>query len=313
MKKFFTLIAAALVAVNVFADEKELWTGSVKSINWDGKYLMSDAGAELKNAGAQAGDELRFYVTVPADSADTWQIKLLEGHWGPTYAYYCSPKLTGNDGTPYDLTSTNYLPLKLTQEMLDSAYKQKYWGGSFLIQSNYATCTKIALKTALDWSATPKAITFGDDGFIAASEFEGLNDDAKIAFTYHVAGNPKENGVENWGLGAVCSRDEKSTVKVLDLPASGEGDFTLTCFYKDIKKALEVTPDGILFNMWSQAGGKVVGTRVKVEAYDILTESIHATKKAVDEDAPTHNLSGQRVSKSYRGIVIKGGKKYIVK
>lgn len=36
-------------------------------------------------------------------------------------------------------------------------------------------------------------------------------------------------------------------------------------------------------------------------------------KTVADENAPVYNLAGQRVGKSYKGIVIKNGKKYIVK
>lgn len=35
--------------------------------------------------------------------------------------------------------------------------------------------------------------------------------------------------------------------------------------------------------------------------------------KAADENAPMYNLAGQRVGKGYKGVVIKNGKKYIVK
>lgn len=58
-------------------------------------------------------------------------------------------------------------------------------------------------------------------------------------------------------------------------------------------------------------GLDVTKVTVSKEAEVTSVKAIEAAKAA--EDAPTYNLSGQRVSKSYRGIVIKGGKKYIVK
>ena len=42
-------------------------------------------------------------------------------------------------------------------------------------------------------------------------------------------------------------------------------------------------------------------------------ESIHNSQFTIHTDAPMFNLSGQRVSESYKGIVIVNGKKYIRK
>ena len=36
------------------------------------------------------------------------------------------------------------------------------------------------------------------------------------------------------------------------------------------------------------------------------------TKKA-DKDAPIYNMAGQRVSKTYKGVVIQNGKKFVNK
>ena len=37
------------------------------------------------------------------------------------------------------------------------------------------------------------------------------------------------------------------------------------------------------------------------------------TTEATDADAPVYNLSGQRVGKNAKGVLIKNGKKYVVK
>lgn len=41
--------------------------------------------------------------------------------------------------------------------------------------------------------------------------------------------------------------------------------------------------------------------------------SVNVEKGTLNSDAPMYNLAGQRVSKSYKGVVIQNGKKYIVK
>jgi hypothetical protein len=43
------------------------------------------------------------------------------------------------------------------------------------------------------------------------------------------------------------------------------------------------------------------------------TTGIKAVKVAEPENAPLYNLKGQRVNSDYKGLVIKNGKKYVVK
>ena len=64
----------------------------------------------------------------------------------------------------------------------------------------------------------------------------------------------------------------------------------------------------------SLGSGKMVGTTVlkKVQVYEKKkggTEAIKPVKPEKTDDA-LYNLAGQKVSSSYKGIVIKNGKKY---
>lgn len=126
--------------------EKTIWEGEVISADWSGQGLLSDAGLELKEAGATAGQVIYFYIEpLVAD----WQFKIVEGHWGPTYLAVCASAENTGDGefTPYDLAGNNgKVPLTLTQEMLDAALTQQWWGNTFLIQGNNVKCTKITLE-----------------------------------------------------------------------------------------------------------------------------------------------------------------------
>ena len=60
--------------------------------------------------------------------------------------------------------------------------------------------------------------------------------------------------------------------------------------------------------------GRIVGTTI-IKKVQVIHEGATAIKtvKAVKEDGAIYNLAGQRVSASYKGVVIQNGKKYIQK
>lgn len=122
-----------------------LWEGEAIADDWGNQpTLLTDAGPELVEAGATAGQTLYFYFE-PLE--DAWQVKIVEGHWGPTYAAICSE---GNDNngefTPYDLAGNDgKFALELTQEILDAALTQQWWGGVFLLNGDNIKCTKLTI------------------------------------------------------------------------------------------------------------------------------------------------------------------------
>lgn len=124
-----------------------LWEGEAIADDWGNQpYLLSDTGLELKDANATVGQEVRFYITAIDDN---WILKIHEGHWGPEYCGYCS---VGNDNpsaagyTEYDLDANGgYISLTLTQAMLDAAFTQQWWGGTFVADGDNVKITKITL------------------------------------------------------------------------------------------------------------------------------------------------------------------------
>ena len=128
------------------AKEIVLWEGEAIADDWGNQpNLLSDAGIELQEAGAKAGQEVRFYVTA-TDSE--WHLKIIEGHWGDTYLSYCSVGCDTNGGefVEYDLEANGgYMALTLTQEILDAAFTQQWWGGTFLGNGDNVKITKITL------------------------------------------------------------------------------------------------------------------------------------------------------------------------
>ena len=128
------------------SQEVTLWEGELVADDWANQpYALSDAGTELQQAGAQAGQIVNFYVE-PIE--DAWKLEIVEGHWGPTYMSVCS---VGNDTeggkfTEYDLAANGgKVKLTLTQEILDAAFTQGWWGGTFVLNGDNVKVTKITL------------------------------------------------------------------------------------------------------------------------------------------------------------------------
>ena len=141
---FFTVTKVTLTTE--ISQEVTLWEGELIADDWTNQpYALSDAGTELQGVGAQAGQEVIFYVE-PLEAA--WKLEIVEGHWGPTYCSYCS---VGNDTeggkfTEYDLDANGgKLKVTLTQEMLDAAYVQQWWGGTFVLNGDNVKVTKITI------------------------------------------------------------------------------------------------------------------------------------------------------------------------
>jgi hypothetical protein len=128
------------------SQEVDLWEGELIADDWGNQpYALSDAGVELAAVGAQAGQILNFYIEPLA--AD-WKLEIVEGHWGPTYCSFCS---IGNDTeggkfTEYDLDANGgKYKLTLTQAMLDAAFTQQWWGGTFVLNGDNVKVTKITI------------------------------------------------------------------------------------------------------------------------------------------------------------------------
>ena len=63
----------------------------------------------------------------------------------------------------------------------------------------------------------------------------------------------------------------------------------------------------------STDGWKDFKNIVEIEIDGIENVAVGDSNSSDSENAPMYNLSGQRVGKNYKGIVIKNGKKIIVK
>ena len=134
MKKFFTLMIMALVAMNVNAGETVLWEGEALVNGWTNQpYFLSDGGGELKMLNAAAGDVIRIYGSAPDN---TWQVEVFDGHWGKNFQCFSGQALINEDGTPkesiiVDLATMGYFDFTITDEFLTAATTSQGWGGAF--------------------------------------------------------------------------------------------------------------------------------------------------------------------------------------
>ena len=126
--------------------ERVLWEGNVDTNSgWTNiEGIGSDEGIELKAIDPQPGAILRIY----ADFSAGWQMKLLEGHWGPLYWGGADPAAAApDDGMPaYDLDANGgCVKVTITQAMLDAAYTKQWWGGTFIIQGQNFVLKKLTV------------------------------------------------------------------------------------------------------------------------------------------------------------------------
>ena len=136
-----------LTLTSEISQEVTLWEGELIADDWGNQpFALSDAGVELAAAGAQAGQTVYFYLE--QIGADPWKVQIVEGHWGPTYLSVCAFGADTESGkfTEYDLDANGgKVGIVLTQEMLDAALTQQWWGGTFILNGDNTKCTMITL------------------------------------------------------------------------------------------------------------------------------------------------------------------------
>ncbi|MBQ8152952.1 MAG: hypothetical protein IJ069_04650 [Prevotella sp.] len=215
----------------------------------DDKFIVTVSKADNSiNTGWQWGPQVFINVIIP----DNWQ-NLKDA---PTQSI--SPT-----------SETTEVAFPITQNGLD----QIALGTGIAVQGMNVVITKVELFVAPVYQDEAKTLTT-DDGFIAASEFEGLSDWAKVVFTYNIAGDV--SGYNNWGIGRIGSNDDAGDGPSVELASiavsTSTGEFSTILLMSDIKKALAATPDGIYVNFWNFGNGKCTASLVKVESFDVVSE-----------------------------------------
>ena len=141
------LIFTKIEILQEISQEVTLWEGELIADDWGNQpNVLSDAGVELAAAGAQPGQIVYFYFE--QIGADPWKVEIVEGHWGPTYKSICAvgSDTEGGKFTECDLDANGgKFGLTLTQEILDAAFTQQWWGGTFILNGDNTKCTKVTL------------------------------------------------------------------------------------------------------------------------------------------------------------------------
>lgn len=314
MKRFFTFIAAALMAVCANAS-----------------VLIDDftAGAEYNYGGTWAGnwfnqgDEMNKdvseydYVFIKFSGLtgkigfgivySEWQKK---ESWGDVF-YTDAVVLTeeaGVVGIALEKTKTYSVGVDNAENAFKGDIYAKHVRQVYLQDQGVASTITVegiwygseAEYEAMKEANTPdygegKDIVFDEWGNILASEFDGLSDDAKVEFTILVEGEAtNDNGsIVGWGIGNIKSL--KGNVNVGDLGLMKVGDNVYTYTLKQLRAALEDEADdygrqGLYWNVWNQGNAKC--SRKSVVAYDVKHEA-ESQMIIFEEDAAAGTLNGQ--------------------
>ena len=126
--------------------ELVLWEGNEDMAGWNNNYTIgTDTSPELAALNAHEGSIVRFYGTATGFEGDNeWQVKIEEGHWGGTYAAFAATE--HDEFVGWDLEANGgCMKLTLTQAMLDAAYEQKWWGGTFVVHGQNFILTKVTV------------------------------------------------------------------------------------------------------------------------------------------------------------------------
>ena len=311
MKKIFTLVMMALMAVGVNAQETVIWEGSVEA-TWNGDNTWgTDGGDELLNVNAKAGDILKFKIEPTADS---WQLWLTEGHWtkvGDENVVFA--RFTAWDNS---LDAAGYATYEITEEMLTYATTKQWWGAIFRIQGENAKLTQVVFKPAV-----PTATTTIWEGQVATG---------------------------NWASGIGIEKEKFATVKEGDIleivytvdNSEGATYFQFKTDIPDLDETLSSNASSL--NDWGCATVSATGTSFKITinsadaqklkehglyiggyyciatAVNLIQETsstgINSSKAVAQQNnAVRFNLAGQKVGAGFKGLVIMNGKKMMVK
>lgn len=308
MKKFFTLMVAAFAAVCSFAQSRTtLWEGEqILDATWP------NVGVELSNlATAKAGDNIVVTVSkVDASINSAWE-------WGSQVFLKVN---SGADGGWVDMEGTSAVGLKepgeAKFEITDKALEQFKGATSFFVQGMYVVVSKVELESAVATTSTQiwsGECVFGNwaEGFnVPAEKFADASAGDLLEFVYTTDTNTKETW---WQFKTIFSGTEETlSSNKGDLNeygctsvASGSTSYKIVLNAEDVAKLKE---KGMFVN-----GHYVIVTAVNLiqAAKDPSTGISNATILTPAKSTKIYNLAGQQVDASYKGVVIKNGKKFV--
>lgn len=308
MKKFFTLMVAAFAAVCSFAQSRTtLWEGEqILDATWP------NFGVEMSNlATAKAGDNIVVTVSkVDASINSAWE-------WGSQVFLKVN---SGADGGWVDMEGTSAVGLKepgeAKFEITDKALEQFKGATSFFVQGMCVVVSKVELESAVATTSTQiwsGECVFGNwaEGFnVPAEKFADASAGDILEFVYTTDTNTKETW---WQFKTIFSGTEETLSSNKDdlneygcaSVASSSTSYKIVLNAEDVAKLKET---GMFVN-----GHFIIVTAVNLiqAAKEPSTGISNAMILAPAKSAKTYNLAGQQVDASYKGVVIKNGKKFV--
>ena len=158
-------------------------------------------------------------------------------------------------------------------------------------------------------------LTLVEGHTILATEFDKYADDTKVKLCFENQTDPYESR-NGWGIGGFANSDNWTPTYSI---SAGDGKaFDVMVTVGDFKKAAKNGTDsyvdgqyhkaGVTFNIYNQC--KLVGAYILLEK-DPSTGISNATILTPAKSTKIYNLAGQQVDASYKGVVIKNGKKFV--
>lgn len=291
MKKIFTLLVAALAFVGVHAAEKTIWEGTYS----DGIEIASETISTFK-----AGDVLRVYVTVPEEGANFKIVYKGEANgWEET----AIPSIDSQ--WPWVNGGETYKEFALTQNDLTAMTGMNI----YIYKGDKSEVTKVTLITADD---TP--VEQGEQTVWEGSEPISWNTDVAPGTQYETVEGIFVGLAANDVVRAYTTTTYEEPQYVITYKKGDSWEWTdlntsvsngiITFTVADAQMATEIVDRGLIFR-----GQAYTLTKITVTKGGTTDINKIITNKYSDV---TYNLFGQKV-RTCRGLIIKNGKKYVVK
>lgn len=336
MKKLFTLIAAALMAVTVNAKEAiDLSSVAIDgtitftgACQWKGIAYSTtdDAGNPL-----YADKSAYKYVLVVYSGGTCGDVNVIaqynpDGTTGQYGANYYNTTVSasvnaagGLIAVPLDATHSNTINCIAFQNQNTAGtlvVKEAYFASEKEYEAAKAEADKIEKQSVIDATGGTHTLAAKDWGWDSKWLAKDVSDFNSLVFEIaSVKGHGQITIQGNDATGA------KLGDMVIDLPETTEAK-TYACDISKMKTLQQYAyqnlnkPDGDGYGVNDIAETTIVVTKVYLTSKttdQVVTGISRVVAPAASTSAPIYNLAGQRMSKTYKGVVIQNGRKYLQK
>lgn len=298
--KSYGMKASAYVSGKTYAAESWLISPVIDATNYTGLKLSFKHAINKFTSVDKAKEEATVWVK--ADGADWEKVEI---------SYPTKLSWTFLDVKDIDLSKYDGKKLQVAFKYVSTAEKAGTWEVNNVVVSGEGA--PLVDPNAKGQEANPYTveellamdadnITVTDNVWVKGIIVGYLNSDNKQTVV-----KTDTEGNTNIAIAATAGETDASKVVPVQLP---KGDIRTALNVADHQDYIgkEVMVKGNIQKYFSVIGVKNTSDYKAPTATNINTISIKA-----NPDAPLYNLAGQRVSKSYKGVVIKSGKKVVVK